>query len=93
MSTDQWKRPPRVPNPDPADHLSEYLQETCFFDTIRLEDDMEKNSVVQPKKPAAQKPGEKTASSSSPKCPICGSTAIRHGTALVCKTHGSAPWE
>lgn len=26
-------------------------------------------------------------------CPICGAKVQRHGTVLMCPTHGTEPWE
>lgn len=35
----------------------------------------------------------KTASDGSRKCPECGAELKKHGTVLLCPTHGSKPFE
>jgi hypothetical protein len=48
---------------------------------------MEKYGVNQTKdKSVKQATSEKT-------CPVCGSTLVVHGSVLLCRTHGSAPFE
>lgn len=39
------------------------------------------------------KPGSVKEAADTQKCPLCSSELVKHGSVVLCKTHGSLPFE